>query len=61
MSFNKYNGVFNCLGMGLFFSSLLGRDGRRFIKRKDSDAGEAGMYIIFVSNLINNLIRFSTH
>lgn len=34
--------------MGLF-DSLLGEEGRKFIKRKDSDAGETGSFL-FLTN-----------
>ncbi|KAM7492795.1 hypothetical protein LguiA_035716 [Lonicera macranthoides] len=45
--------------MGLFFSSLLGRDGRRFFKRKDSDAGEAGRALEEIRGTLYNEIRTS--
>lgn len=46
-----------------FLDSLFERDSRKFIKRKDSDAGEAGDFIFpfffFLFNLFNPLLCFS--
>ncbi|KAL3851112.1 hypothetical protein ACJIZ3_012994 [Penstemon smallii] len=44
--------------MGLF-SSLLGQDGKRFIKRKDSDAGEAGRALEELRSSLYNELRTS--
>ncbi|KAG8365169.1 hypothetical protein BUALT_Bualt18G0076400 [Buddleja alternifolia] len=44
--------------MGLL-NSLLGQDGRRFIKRKDSDAGEAGRALEELRSSIYNDLRTS--
>ncbi|EYU33722.1 hypothetical protein ABFS82_08G167300 [Erythranthe guttata] len=44
--------------MGLF-SSLLGHDSRRFIKRKDSDAGEAGRALEELRSSLFNELRTS--
>ncbi|KAL8523806.1 hypothetical protein ACS0TY_013687 [Phlomoides rotata] len=44
--------------MGLF-DSLFGKDGRRFIKRKDSDAGEAGRTLEELRSSLYNEFRTS--
>ncbi|KAL6544571.1 hypothetical protein OROMI_023433 [Orobanche minor] len=42
-----------------FFSSLFGQDSRRFIKRKDSDAGEAGRALEELRSSLYNELRTS--
>lgn len=48
----QHNFVYTEMG---FLDSLFGRDSRKFIKRKDSDAGEAGDFIF---TLFNPLLFF---